>query len=63
MRRTVEDGCRIQSKQGRRIDYADDAIRGIDKINNMAVMLPGVRGQPHSAADLWTCSENSVNLI
>jgi hypothetical protein len=55
---TVDDSFRGQSKKGRRIDDSDDAIRRINEINNVTVLLPGIRGQPHSATNLRASLEN-----
>jgi hypothetical protein len=52
MRCTVEDNRRVQSKQGWRVDYAYDAIRGIDEVNNVTILLSRARRQPHPAANL-----------
>jgi hypothetical protein len=59
MRCTIDNSFWGQSKQRRRIDDADDAICGINKVNNVTVLLPGVRGQPHSATNLRASLENS----
>jgi hypothetical protein len=56
---TIDNSFWGQSKQGRCIDDADDAICGINKVDNVTVLLPGVRGQPHSATNLQASLENS----
>lgn len=56
---TIDNSFRGQSKQRRGIDDADDTTCGINKVYNMTVLLPGFRGQPHSATDLQASSKNS----
>ena len=58
MKCTIDDSFRGQSKQGWRIGDADDAICGINEVNNVTVLLPGYRGQPHSATNLQADLEN-----
>jgi hypothetical protein len=55
---TVDNSFRVQSKQRRGIDDADDTTCGINEVDNMTILLSGFRGQPHSATDLLASSEN-----
>ena len=59
MGRTIYNDFRVQSKQSRRIDDAGDAIRGINEVNNVTVLLLSVRRQSHSTANLKASLENS----
>jgi hypothetical protein len=49
---TVEESRRVQSKQGWRVNYAYDAIRRIDEVDNVTILLSRARRQPHPAANL-----------